>query len=644
MGKSGRGRLTGFWEIIFIVFVVIGISLSILQIFCLRPFGLVIFSTRYLFLLLSIFLPFVFILKPASKKAPNTYVPWYDVVLFAICLLATLYFSYYAYDITVYAWAYLGGLIPTIMSIILLLIIFEATRRSTSLAFFFIIMIFSIYPLFANKMPAIFAGHSYEFIELIRLYVMGDQSIIGLPLNVLGTLLIGFLVMGVVLKETGGGKFFMSLALAVLGRTRGGTAKVAVVSSGMFGSLSGSIISNILSTGSMTIPAMIQTGYTAVEAAAIECVASTGGMFMPPIMGAAAFIMASVLEVPYVTVAIAALVPSILYYFSLVIQVDLTAAQKGIKGWPSEDIPDLKKSLIQGWIYLGAFIVLIYYLVYLRLESRAPFIAALFLIICAMLRREDRTIIKKTFVVIKEIGLLIADLTPTFAAVGLIIGAVFMTGLGASFAREIIEVAGGNVYLLIFFGAIGSFVLGMGMTVTAAYIFLALVLSPALAAAGFEPIATHLFLLYWGMLSFITPPVAIASFAAAGMVGENPMAVGFKSMKLGAIIYFIPFFFILNPVLILRGATFSNFLPIFITALFGIVLIGGGLQGHLYYVGSLYGGVLNNIKRVLLCISGFLIMTPETYAKIGGAIILIVFLGLALIPKKLHNIISKSEA
>jgi TRAP transporter 4TM/12TM fusion protein len=429
-------------------------------------------------------------------------------------------------------------------------------------------------------------------------------------MRVAGMILIGFIIFGVALQASGGGEFFLNLSYCILGATRGGTAKVAVLSSALFGSLSGSVISNVITTGSITIPAIKKSGYPPHYAGGIECAASTGGVLMPPVMGATAFVMAAFLSISYGKIALAAAIPSILAYIGLLIQVDGYAARQGLTGLPKSQLPSLKAVMLQGWFYLGAVAVLLYFLFALRLESQAPFISILFLLAFAMIRKETRFTLKTFLAFIQSTGKLLSELIAILSGVGMILGALALTGVAAAFAREIVSMAGGNLVFMLVLGAFASFVLGMGMTITACYVFLALVLAPALEMMGLNQIAVHLYVMYWGMLSYITPPVALAAYPAAVIAGSRPIKVGLVAMKLGAVKYLVPLFFVLDPALVMQADS-GAILQAFITATIGVLLIGSVLEGYLIGLGKIelttIGGI---ITGVALFISGSLLSLP----------------------------------
>jgi TRAP transporter 4TM/12TM fusion protein len=596
------------WRAIFIAFTLAGTILAVLQIFLIYP----ILENAYLYWLLVFYLSPVFIFFPATSRSPTDRVPLYDIILFFLTIFFSAYLSLHAWEIAHEGWAFLAPLPVSIMSALFCLIILEAVRRAGGFPLFLFTAIFATYPLFAESMPGALKGNEYPFLQVVRYHVLSTESIIGIPMFVVGTLIIGFMILGSALVTTGGGKFFLDFAFALLGSQRGGPAKVAILSSGIFGSLSGSVISNVLTTGSVTIPTMKKIGYPPHYAAAVEACASSGGCIMPPVMGAVAFVMASFLGISYVDVAIAALIPAVLFYLGLFVQVDFFARKTGLEGLPKKDIPQLSTVLREGFLYIFAFLVLIYFL-YLRREAQAPFYATVALLILAMMRSKTRLHLKQYIKFIESVGLILSELVAILAACGFIIGAFSLTGVASSFSREIILLAQGNAFFMLVFGAIASFIMGMGMTVTACYIFLSIILVPGLiSAGGFDVLAVHLFVLYWGVVSFITPPVALGSYAAAGLAGASPMQTGFTSMRLGVVKYIIPFFFVYSPALIMHGPPHEIIYEL-IGAIIGIFILAGGLEGYIPRLGK-----LPPLIRLLYVVSGLLIVMPQVTTDIIG--------------------------
>ena len=678
--NEGLGRfrsLPKLWRWVFLVFTLLGVTLAANQIFNLRFFaGIVILGNSYLYLLLGCYFSLVFLIFPASAGSPRDRVPWYDVTLFGVSIGCSIYYAATGLTSLEQGWEYDSPMFPVALAFVMWAIIMEAARRAGGWAIFIIFGALSMYPLVADMqwLPAMFSGMGQDLIGTARYHLMSEESVLGIPMRVFGTLIIGFIIFGVTLQSTGGGRFFINLAFALLGGVRGGPAKVAIVASGLFGSLSGSVITNVLTTGAMTIPAMKRTGYPARYAGGIEACASTGGVLMPPVMGATAFVMASFLDIPYIWVAIAAIVPSALYFYGLFVQIDAYAARFNIKGLPRDELPSLRATLKEGWFYVFAFFLLIYLLVYLKREAHAPFfatiallalsqfgkmrfgepwffvlgtaiigylaivlssiyfppdyvtvipvIAGVALLILSHVPKHSRISNQTILAFLESNGRLLAELVAILAAVGMIIGGLMVTGMAGTFSGDLVRLAGGQVVPLLIMGAITSFILGVGMTVTAAYIFLAIVLAPALVELGLDPVAVHLFILYWGMVSFITPPVALGAFAAATVAGASPMRTGFEAMRLGSIIYFLPFFFVLNPALVLHGPVIEIIIEC-VTAVVGVTLLASGLQGYLVALGPLNTNALALLTRLLLIAAGLLIAFPETTTNIIGAALLL---------------------
>lgn len=602
--------LTGFWRFTAISMGVLSVLVALNQLLNLGFFvGFIILDTAYLYCLAALLIGLVFLFVPATKQSPRQTVPWYDAVFFLASVLVFGYFAYNGKRIVSEGWEFMAPTEAIFVAAVGWALLLEATRRAGGTAVFVVVAIISFYPVYAEIMPGPIAGMSQDIFTTIGYHFTSSESVMGIPMRAFGQLVIGFVMFGAVLQYTGASEFFNNLAFALFGRVRGGPAKVSIFASGLMGSVSGSVVSNVLTTGVVTIPAMKRTGFASKYAGGVEACASTGGVLMPPIMGATAFVMAAFLGMPYAQIAIAAAVPSILFYFALFMQIDGYAARHGLKGLPVAELPSIKQTLKDGWQYIIVFVVLIYLLLVKQIESLAPFYATALLLVINQFSskyRLDRAKLEKLLV---GVTASLAELAALLAGVGLIIGAMSVTGLSGTLANDLIYLAGNNVYVLLVMGALTSFIFGMGMTITACYIFLAIVLAPPLVNAGFDPLAVHLFMLYWGMVSFITPPVSLASFVAAGVAGARPIDVGMQSMRLGSAMYFVPFFFVLNPALILRGE-WSDIIPVLITAVIGIALIASALEGYLVKVGSMHTGALGLLARLVLAAGGLAMAIP----------------------------------
>ncbi|WP_416897797.1 MAG: TRAP transporter permease [Minwuia sp.] len=649
--------LNPFWQVVVTVIGTLAILLSIYQIFKLDSrlneiwqyfggdgkIGYTLLVNEYLYALVGMMLATVFIVFPTYASQRRDKVPLYDLIPAAVSLGVTFYLLFNSLQIQEEAWEYVAPEWAQWMAVVMWVLVIEAGRRTGGWPIFFIVLAISLYPIFADQVPQVIQGAPMGFLDTAAFHVYSIESLLGIPMRAFGLLVFGFLAFGMALVYTGAGLFFINFAFALLGHVRGGPAKVAIFSSGLFGSMSGGPITNVLTTGTLTIPTMRRIGFSAKYAGGIEACASTGGVLMPPIMGATAFVMADFLQVRYIDVAIAAIVPSLLYYFGLFVQIDSYAARNRIQGLPKEEMPRLLDVLKDGWFYIFAFAVLVFMLVFLLQEARAPFYATALLLILNQLSPKHRMDWKKFYKFLQATIFLLAELAGILAAIGLIVGAVVGTGMAGSVTNDLVYLAGNNIFILLAMGALTSFILGIGMTVTAAYIFLAIILAPALIRSGLDPMPVHMFMLYWGMLSFITPPVALAAFAAASVANAKPMETGFEAMRLGTIIYFIPFFFVFNPALLLLGDPVEITI-VLVTAFSGVLLLASGLQGYLIFAGPVGRGTLGMVSRALMVAGGILLATPGGgmigYSHLTLAIAAIVVAG----PGVLLAIMTRREA
>lgn len=612
-----KTRITPLWRIVIIALTSIGILLAMNAAFFWNPFGIVILPNSFLFFLLACFLPIVFLTFPAVKGSQQAGVPWYDVAIAALIVVSCMYFGINGENIVNLGWdkSLSFPLIALVFSFTLWLIVLEALRRTAGLIVTIIAVVFSLYPIFAMDIPIPFLqGIQYNLLDTARIHVMGGEGITGLPLQTAGSILIGFLLFGVALQHTGAAAFFFNIARAVFGRFRGGQAKVSVASSGLMGMMSGSAVSNVLTTGPMTIPAMKRAGFPGRYAGGIEATASTGGTITPPIMGAAAFLMVAFVGVPYAEIALAAAIPAFLYYLGTLFQVDAYAAKAGLRGEPRAVLPKVGGVIVQGWPYLLAFVGLIGMLIITQNERQTPFWVVGLLLVISIFYGENRLTVQSFFNFIYAAGKTIAEIIGIIAGVGLIVGGLSMTGVSLSMAREILEAVGDNLWLILITGAVVSFVMGMGMTVSAVYVFLAIVMAPALTGLGINPIAAHLFVIYWATVSYITPPVALASFAAASISRTPPMATAFVAMRLGVVKYIVPFAFVLNPALVAQDSTLWEITYTTGFAIVGVFFIACAFEGWAIGVNRL----MKMPMRFLLGIGGLLTFAPEPITSFIG--------------------------
>jgi TRAP transporter 4TM/12TM fusion protein len=611
--------LRGFWRNALIVATAATIFLCINQQFALRFFiGYTQLNTEYFYLLIALLLPFTFLIFPGAESAPLDRVPWYDIALAVITFAASLVLMSYIRKAAEAGWEFGGA--PTgafVAGLVMWAVLMEALRRTGGWSLLLCILPFTLYPLFADmSWLGPMRGTQSTLEQATAYHMLSGESLLGIPIQAFADTVIGFLVFGVALMMTGAGKFFINIAFALCGTFRGGAAKVCIFASGLLGMMSGSIISNVLTAGTMTIPVMKKSGFRASYAAAIEACASTGAVLAPPVMGATAFIIAQFLNISYAEVAMAAIIPAALYYTGLFLQVDAYAARHGLEGIPRSELPRAWDAVKEGWYYIFVIALLIVMLLYFKRESHAPFYATALLLVLNQLFSKDTRWTFDTIGKFFEVnGRTFVELAAILAGCGLLIGAFSMTGVISSLANDLLRIAGDNAFMLLVMCAVTSLILGLGLTTTACYIFLAILVAPALEKVGLNRMAVHMFIFYWGMLSSITPPVAIASFAAAGIAGSPAMKTGWESMWVGSIIYFIPFFFVLNPSLVLQG-NYLEGLGLMALIAFGTIFICGGIQGYQIGVGDLRrSGALEWPIRILLVLGGIVVATP------GGGIV-----------------------
>jgi TRAP transporter 4TM/12TM fusion protein len=631
-------RLTGFWRWLLVALTAATILLSINQQFTLRFFiGHTQLNTEYFYLLIVLMLPFTFLIFPGSERAPLDRIPWYDVALFIAAIGSGIYLMLNIRSAAELGWEFIGA--PTRVigaGLVMWFVLMEALRRTGGWSLLLSVLPFTVYPLFADsKWLGPLRGTQSTLEQATAYHVLSTESLLGIPIQAFAETVIGFLVFGTALMMTGAGKFFINLAFALCGTFRGGAAKVGIFASALLGMMSGSIVSNVLTAGTMTIPTMKRTGFSPSYAGAIEACASTGAVLAPPVMGATAFVIAQYLNVSYAEVALAAIIPATLYYIGLFMQVDAYAARHGLKGLQRSELPRLWVTIKEGWYYVFVVALLVIMLLHFKRESHAPFYATALLLMLNQLFSTDRRWTLRTVVEFLEVnGRTFVELIGILAGCGLLIGAFSMTGVVSSLANDLLAIAGDNVLLLLSMCAITSLILGLGLTTTACYIFLAILVAPALEKLGLNKMAVHMFIFYWGMLSSITPPVAIASFAAAGIAGAPPMRTGWESMRVGSIIYFIPFFFVLAPSLVLQGpGAYVEGTLLAIKVALGTLFICGGLQGYQAGVGDLKSaGWLEWPLRLLLMVGGIVLATPGGGILPVSSVELLVAAGVILMP------------
>ena len=539
-----------------------------------------IFNEQYLGLFLGLGLAPVFLAVKARPQAPPDVVPWYDWILVGASLVVGGYvailYPTIAYELGLLTWdkVLLGGTV--------ILLVLEGVRRLAGWALMWIGLACLLYANLAWLLPGILYAKGSSWSRIVVYLYLDTNGILGLPLAVTATVVVAYIFFGQALYAVGGDKFLTDVALVAMGRYRGGPAKMAVVSSSLYGMVSGSAVANVVVDGAITIPMMKRSGYPSHLAAAIEAVSSNGGQIMPPVMGAAAFLIAEYLAIPYGEVALAAAIPACLYYLALFVQVDLEAAKLGLAGLPREQIPVLRGIMRGGWVFLVPLAVLIYTLMLANWEAgKAGMLAMVTTFAVGAIQKVTRPSARAILDAVEATGRTMLDLVAITTLAGVVIGAFQLSGLTSKLPMLLMSAAGSNVLLLLVLTAIVSILLGMSLPTTVVYITLAVLVGPALAQMGILPLAAHLFLFYFGMLSLITPPDCLATYAAAAIAKSDFWQTGWTGMRLGIVAYVVPFVFVFHPALLLRGTLMEITLAI-LTASLGVILLGIGCAGYLF--------------------------------------------------------------
>ncbi|MCZ7564047.1 MAG: TRAP transporter fused permease subunit [Burkholderiales bacterium] len=494
-----------------------------------------------------------------------------------------------------------------VIGLVVIPLAFEALRRTAGWPLVFILAAFFVYALWGDSVPGVLQARSPGFYRLVA-YLTGDSvALLGVVLNIIVTVVVMFVIMGQLLATSGGSAWFTDLAMSMFGKRRGGPAKIAVAASALFGSISGSAVANVASTGVVTIPLMRRAGYSAASAGAFEAVASTGGQIMPPVMGAAGFLMAEFLQISYAEVILAALVPSLLYYFAVFIQADLEAARRGLKALADDEVAPLGQVLRRGWLFVLPFALLLVALFsFNRTASEAALWATASLLVVGLRGyKGHRLTPRKLIEDMHAAGRTAAPIIVVGAMAGMIIGIVEVTGLGFGLTYVLVSVGEKSLLLLLLLTAVVAIILGMGMPTTAIYFLLAVLAAPPLVKLGVEPLAAHLFILYFGLLSMITPPVALAAFTAAGLSGARPMETAVMSVRYGWPAFALPFVFVLTPGLILAGSLPDIARTVSFTFL-GVWFATVGIGGY-------FRGEMARAPRFALITGGLLLVFPNAY-------------------------------
>ena len=551
-----------------------------------------------------------FLLMKGGKKTPVNRLPWYDVFLIVLSLGVTLY-VFIGYE----RWLiYRHGMpttVDTIVGAIIIVLILEGGRRVLGLALPLIVTFFIFHSLFANYFPGFLHSGNRSLSHVLGHICMSAAGVWGIPMGVAATVVISFVIFGQFLQGTGAGRFFIDSCLSMFGRMRGGPAKVAVTASAIFGSISGSTAANVATTGIITIPMMKRVGYSSDFAGGVESVASNGGQILPPVMGAVAFVMCEFLGIPYFKLCAAALLPAVLYFAGVFLIVDLQAGKTGLKGLSKDEIPFFWTVFKNGWKHLISIVVLLVFLLGLYYTpERSVLYALIAVVIVNILSKTERLNVKGIIWGLEYGARTMIMVSLACGLAGIIIGCLTLTGVGVKLTSVFITVAGDNLLLMLIMVALASFILGMGMSSVPCYVMVVMLAAPALIKLGVPELSAHLFAFYWGLASFITPPVALAAYAASAIAESEPMKTGLQASRVGLLMYIVPFLFIYRPGLLMMAPPIQV-LGVAIITLIGIISLVIGVMGYFLYKVSLW-------ERLFFVAAAFAIFYPSMTADVGG--------------------------
>lgn len=557
----------------------------------------------------------------ATRTAAVRSIAAYDYLIIAATVFAFGYLMVEVDDLV-----YRIGVSPTeldlVVAVIMLLVVLEFTRRTCGNILPLIAILFLAYARFGHLLPGRFGHREYSWGKTLS-YMMGMDGIFSTPVQASASFVFLFVVFGAFLSVSGASKFFIDLAVSVSGAYRGGPAKVAVLSSALFGTVSGNSVANVVSSGTFTIPMMKSIGYTPRFAAAVEATASTGGQIMPPILGSAAFIMAAIIGVPYGEIVRASIIPAALYFYTVFITVDLEAVKFRLSGLPKDRLPRFKAVLLSEGFLLLPLIVLILVLAVLNLSPiRAAIWGIVTAIVVTYFRKQTRLGLKGIYKALADGGKAACGIVSACATAGIVIGVLNLTGAGLKFASAIVMMSSGNLWVALVLTMVACLVLGMGLPTTAAYLICASVSAPALVQLGVSPLAAHMFVFYFACISAITPPVALAAYAGAGIAKARPIEVAFTACKLGATAFIVPYMFISGPSLLGVGAI-GDILVTAVTAMTGATLLAMGFQLQAFSLR------IGKVSGVLLVASGLVLIDPGLWTDLVGLAIAAVVLAFA---------------
>ncbi|WP_154865143.1 TRAP transporter permease [Neofamilia massiliensis] len=621
--ESSYRRLEG-WQNKLVIFI--AIAFSIFQLYT-SIFGMLP-AQKQRNIHLCFVLVLAYLMYPGTSKGNRKKFGVIDVIVACLGAAATLY-SVINYEPLIRR-AGMQTQVDIVFGVIGVILVLEAARRVVGTPIVVVASVFFLYCFAGPYLPGFLNHRGYSFTRVISHMWFTTEGIIGTPLGVSSTFVFLFILFGSFLNETGIGEFFIDIANAIAGWARGGPAKVSVISSALMGTVSGSSVANTVGTGSFTIPLMKRLGYHANFAGAVEATASTGGQIMPPIMGAAAFLMAEFAGVPYKQVAAAAIIPALLYFTGIWLSVDFEAKKLGLSGMTKEELPKPGKVFKEKGHLVLPLIGIIYFLVSGATPLRAALAGIVLSVVAAALKKDTRLSFKQILGCLESGAKGALSVGAACACAGIIVGSVTLTGLGLKLGNGLVELAGGSLLLTMVFTMISCIILGMGIPTTANYVITSTVAAPALMQLGVPTLAAHMFCFYFGIVADITPPVALAAYAGSGISGGDPLKTGFQAVRLAIAAFLIPYLFVYNPVMLLIDANFLRVITVVISALIGMVGISAGLSN--YFVAK-----TNIVEKIILLVGGFGLLVPGTVTDIMGVAALVVVFFLQKVRTKKAN-------
>ncbi len=544
-----------------------------------------------------------FALYPAFKKSSRKHIAWYDWIFMALSAVMPIY-VFLRYP-TFISTGFQGEQIDVIIGTILIFLVLECSRRISGPALSILSLIFLAYGIYGRSFPGIFKHRGYTWHRIVTYLTTDIYGIYGSSVKVAATYIVLFIIFGEVMNKCGMGQFFNDIANALAGHTKGGPAKVAVLASGFLGSINGSAVANVVTTGTFTIPLMKKTGYTKEFAGAVEATASVGGQLLPPIMGAAAFVMAETLGVQYGVIIKAAVIPALIYYLGIIIQVQMRATKDSLNGLPKDQMPKVGKVMKERGHLLIPIVFLLYMLIF---SGRTVLFSAFWTIIATIVVAELRPISRMSLKDVCDAFVAGAKSTVSVAiacaCVGIIVGICGLTGFALNVAHTIISIGQQSLMLTLLFTMVTCMILGMGLPSIPSYLITATIAAPALVELGQPEIAAHMFCFYFAMFANLTPPVALAAFAAAGLSGGSPMKTGWQSVKLALAGFIVPFMFVYNPQLLLENVTLLSGIQVVVTSCVGVVMIAVFVEGYLFGRMNLLMRVVSLVGALMLIDSG----------------------------------------